>query len=338
VVLVLLVRSGLVTGSREYYFPEPPPADELLQAFVKQYYAPGRPLPDEILLPQDIPDRRLLAELLSEQKGGAVRLLAPAKGDKARLLTLAGDNARAALERRRPTRSPAEALADLKAWLRLPQALHRLEGVDISTLQGSQSVGALVAFAEGEPDKSGYRRFRIRGVAGQDDYAMLAEVVKRHYGKPGQVLPDLLVVDGGRGQLAAVLEALKDAGVEPFPMAALAKETEQAGRRVRDRVFLPGRKNPLFLPANSPGLLLLMRLRDEAHRFAVSYHRRRARKELLTSELREIPGIGPMRLKRLLQHFPNLEAIKAAPVEELAGLPGFNRKVAEALRERLSKK
>jgi len=336
VVLVLLVRAGLVTGSREYYFPEPPAPEELLPGFVKQYYVAGRPLPDEILLPRDIPDRRLLAEVLSEQKGGPVRLMAASRGERGRLLTLAGDNARAAWERRRPARSPEEALADLKARLRLPGEPHRLECVDISTLQGSQSVGALASFTGGEPDKSGYRRFRIKGVAGQDDYAMLAEVVKRHYGKPDHARPDLLVVDGGRGQLAAVLEALKEAGVENFPVAALAKETEQAGRRVRDRVFLPGRKNPFFLPANSPGLLLLMRLRDEAHRFAIGYHQKRARKELLTSELRQIPGMGPVRLKRLLQHFPNLEAIKVATVEELASLPGFNYGVAEKLKEFMS--
>ncbi|MBM4294794.1 MAG: excinuclease ABC subunit UvrC [Deltaproteobacteria bacterium] len=336
-VLVLLVRAGLVTGSREYYFPEAPPAEELLQGFVKQYYSEGRPLPDEILLPRDIPDRRLLAEVLSEQKGGPVHLAAASRGERGRLLTLAGDNARAAWERRRPARSPEEALTDLKARLRLPETPHRLECVDISTLQGSQSVGSLVSFTDGEPDKSGYRRFRIQGVAGQDDFAMLAEVARRHYGKPGQARPDLLVVDGGRGQLAAALEALKEAGGEPFPVAALAKEVEKAGQRVRDRVFLPGRKNPLFLPANSPGLLLLMRLRDEAHRFAISYHRKRARQELLTSELRQIPGMGPVRLKRLLQHFPNLEALKNATVEEMAAVPGFSRKVAEALKERLAK-
>jgi excinuclease ABC subunit C len=333
VVLALLVRAGLVTGSREYYFPEPPAPDELLPGFVKQYYVEGRPVADEILLPGDIADRRLLAEVLSEQKGGPVRLMAASRGERGRLLALAGDNARAAWERRRPARSPEEALADLKTRLRLPGEAHRLEGVDISTLQGSQSVGGLVRFIDGEPDKSGYRRFRIKGVAGQDDYAMLAEVVRRHYGKPGQARPDLLVVDGGRGQLAAVLEALKDAGAATFPVVALAKETEQAGQRVRDRVFLPGRKNPRFLPPNSPGLLLLLRLRDEAHRFAISYHRKRARKELLTSELRQIPGIGPVRLKRLLQHFPNLEVLKSATLEDLSAVPGFNRGVAEKLKE-----
>jgi excinuclease ABC subunit C len=336
-VLVLLVRSGLVTGSREYYFSDAPPADELLPGFLKQYYTEGRPLPDEILLPHDIPDRRLLAEVLSDQKGAPVRLTAAFRGERGRLLALAGENARAAWQRRRPVRSPEEALADLKARLRLPAEPHRLECVDISTMQGGQSVGAVVSFTDGGPDKSRYRRFRIKGVAGQDDFAMLAEVVRRRYGKPSQARPDLLVVDGGRGQLTAVLEALKEAGAAPFPVAALAKETEQAGQRVRDRVFLPGRKNPLFLPPNSPGLLLLMRLRDEAHRFAISYHRQRARKELLTSELRQVPGIGPVRFKRLLLHYANLDAMKAAPVEELAGLPGFNRKAAEALKEWLAK-
>ncbi|MDP3227213.1 MAG: helix-hairpin-helix domain-containing protein, partial [Acidovorax sp.] len=332
-ILVLLVRGGLVSGSRQYYFPEPLPGGDLLGAFVKQYYGEGRPLPEEILLPRDLPDRRVLTEVLSDQKGSPVRLWVAPGGDRARLLALAGENARAALARQK-TRPPGEALMDLKARLNLTKIPARLECLDISTLQGNQAVGAVVAFHEGAPDKSRYRRFRIRQVVGQDDYAMLQEVVRRHYGRPEQVLPDLLVVDGGRGQLNVVLQTLKEMGLTKMPVVAVAKAGVAAdGRPVRDRLFLPGRKNPRFLPPSAPGWLLLLRLRDEAHRFAITYHRKRARKDLLESGLSQVPGIGPVRLKRLFQHYPNLEAIKEAPLEELAAIPGFNEKAAQAVKD-----
>jgi excinuclease ABC subunit C len=332
-IMVLVVRGGLVTGSREYFFPELPADEDLLGAFVKQYYAEGRPLPDEMLLPQEIEDRRLLEALLSEEKGAPLRLLVPQAGERLRLLDLAAENARAALKRRRTPPEPVAALHDLRERLSLPQPPGRLECLDISTLQGEQPVGSLVAFVNGAPDKSGYRRFRIKGVAGQDDYAMLREVTLRHYGKEGQIRPDLLVVDGGRGQLNVVLEALKEVGLSDLTVVGLAKAGMQQGREVRDRLFLPGRKNPLFLPANSPGWLLLLRLRDEAHRFAITYHRKLARKELVESVLDRIPGIGPVRRKRLLQHFPNVEAIKKATLDELEAVPGINQKVAESLRD-----
>ncbi|HEX9882594.1 MAG TPA: helix-hairpin-helix domain-containing protein, partial [Desulfobaccales bacterium] len=334
-ILVLLVRGGLVTGSREYHFPEPPPESDLVGAFVKQYYSQGRPLPDEMLLHREIPDRRLLEALLSEEKGAPVLLKAAPGGERGRLLALAGENARAALTRRLavPAAKPGAALLDLQERLHLAQAPGRIQCLDISALQGEQPVGALVAFVHGSPDKSGYRRFRIRGVAGQDDYAMLREVVQRHYRKEGQGLPDLLVVDGGRGQLNVVTQTLQEMGLGKIPVVALAKAAVQAGRPVRDRLFLPGRKNPLFLPANAPGWLLLLRIRDEAHRFAVTYHRKRARKEMLESILNQAPGIGPVRRQRLFQKFPNLDALKSASVEDIADLPGFTRKAAVRLQE-----
>jgi len=348
-VLVLMVRGGLVTGSREYYFPDSLPESELLGGFLKQYYTEERPLPDEILLPCDLPERRLLQEVFREQKGAAVRLLAGKKGEetpalpqktnhRTRLLRLAEENAWAAWERRQTKLEPGDALRDLQARLHLAQIPERLECLDISTLQGSQAVGALVAFTNGVPDKSGYRRFRIREVAGQDDYAMLREVVRRHYGKEGQTLPDLLVVDGGQGQLNVVLQALKEIGAPSFPVVGLAKAAIQDGREVRDRLFFPGRKNPRFLPANAPGWMLLLRLRDETHRFAITYHRGRARKEMVASVLDGIPGIGPKRRQRLFQKYPDLEALKQASVEELAAMPGFTRKAAAELKERLTEK
>jgi excinuclease ABC subunit C len=336
-IAVLLVRSGLVSGSREYFFPEPPPGGDLLGDFLKQYYTEGRPRPDEVLLPAEVPDRRVLEALLSEEKGSKVRLIVAPGNDRARLLALAADNARAALARRqRPAPEPGEALLDLKMRLKLDRPPARLECLDISTLQGGHSVGALVAFTDGVPDKSRYRRFKIREVVGQDDYAMLREVVERHYGKAGRELPDLLVVDGGRGQLGVVVQTLKELALTKIPVVGLAKAAEQAGRPVRDRLFLPGRKNPLFPPANAPGWLLLLKLRDETHRFAITYHRKRARKELLASALQKAPGIGPVRRRRLLSHFPSLEAIKAATVAELAAVPGFGKSAAEKLKDWLA--
>jgi excinuclease ABC subunit C len=335
-ITVLLVRAGLVTGSREFFVKELPVDGDLLGAFLKQYYTEGRPLPDEMLLPAEVPDRRLLEVLFSDEKGGKVRLLVTPGGDRARLLAAAAGNARDALRRRRTPQDPGAALADLQARLQLQNLPARLECLDISTLQGGQSVGALTAFTDGAPDKSRYRRFKIREVEGQDDYAMLREVVRRHYGKAGQVIPDLLVVDGGRGQLNVVTQALMELDLMKIPVVGLAKATEKGGRPVRDRLFLPGRKNPLLPPANAPGWLLLLRLRDETHRFAITYHRQRARKELLTSTLDQAPGIGPVRKRRLLEHFPNLDAIKTATAEEIAAVPGFNQKVAEGLQKWLS--
>lgn len=354
-VLVFLVRAGLVTGSQEYYFQEIPAGGDLLGDFLKQYYAEGRPLPDEILVPWDIADRKVLAEVLSEQRGKPVRLvvdkgagdqeqllpnggagsasLRKSQSERSRLLALAQENARMALKRRQSLPQAADPLADLQERLSLPRIPNRLECLDISTMQGGQPVGSLVAFAGSQPDKAGYRRFRIRGVAGQDDYAMLQEVVRRHYGKEGRILPDLLVVDGGKGQLAAVLEALQDLGLADLPVVGLAKSAPQAdGREVPDRLFLPGRKNPKILPASSPGWLLLLRLRDEAHRFAVTYHRRRARQELVSSALAQVPGLGPRRQQLLLQHFAGLEDLKQAELEDLRVRGRLPLKVAQDLK------
>jgi len=354
-VLMLLVRGGLVSGSREYFFPEIPPGGDLLGDFLKQYYAEGRPLPDEVLLPHAIPDRKVLAEVLSDQKGKPVRLVTvkgggggqgsktPAPGpplkslsDRGRLLALAQENARAALRRRQEMPRAGDPLVDLQERLKLPRLPQRLECLDISTLQGEQPVGALVAFSEGRPDKSGYRRFRIREVVGQDDYAMLREVVTRHYGKDGVDLPDLLVVDGGKGQLGVVQEALKDLGLTELSVVGLAKAGRQTRREIPDRLFLPGRKNPKVLPASSPGWLLLLRLRDEAHRFAITYHRRRARKELVASALGQVAGIGPVRQKRLLLQYASLADLKNASLEELMTVGRLPGKVAQGLKDWLT--
>jgi excinuclease ABC subunit C len=355
-VTVFLVRAGMVTGNQEYYFSNIPAGGDLLGDFLKQYYVESRPLPEEILLPWDTPDRKVLAGVLSEQKGKPVRLVVGKNGnfgkgttgpehslpkslsERGRLLALAQENAWAALRRRQALPRGGDPLEDLKERLNLPGLPQRLECLDISTLQGGQPVGALVAFEGGRPDKSGYRRFRIRQVARQDDYAMLREVVQRHYGKEGQTLPDLLVVDGGKGQLGVVQKTLKELGLADLPVVGLAKAGQAAGgREVPDRLFLPGRKNPKKFPSSSPGWLLLLKLRDEAHRFAISYHRRRARKELVTSVLRQVPGLGPVRQKLLLQHYAGLEDMQAAEVDELRSVGRLPERVARDLKELLAR-
>ncbi|MBW1917752.1 MAG: excinuclease ABC subunit UvrC [Deltaproteobacteria bacterium] len=333
-VLLLFVRGGMVTGSLTYDFTQPGTDDaQLLEAFLKQYYTPGRPVPEEILLPLPLKDQQVLGKLLREQQRSPIRILAARKGHRSRLLSLAADNARAALKARLEAGVRANPLVELQQRLQLPRLPQRLEGLDISTLQGSQPVGALVTFRDGQPDKSGYRRFRIRQVEGQNDFAMLAEVVHRHYGRAGQQLPDLLVIDGGRGQLAVVVKTLEDLGLAAeIPVVGLAKAgISPSGKVVRDRLYLPGRKNPLFLPPGSPGQLLLMHLRDEAHRFAISYHRQQSRQEALRSALSQIPGIGPQRQKSLLSRFSDLTALQQASLDELLAVPGLTRPAAQAL-------
>ncbi|MFP3866723.1 MAG: excinuclease ABC subunit UvrC [Desulfobacteraceae bacterium] len=333
-VLLLFVRGGMVTGSLPYDFPQSDTDDaELLESFLKQYYTPGRPIPEEILLPFPLKDQQVLGKLLREQKRSPVRLLAARQGPRSRLLNLAADNARAALKARLEAGVKAEPLAELQQRLQLPRLPQLLQALDISTLRGSQPVGALVTFRDGQPDKSGYRRFRIRQVKGQNDFAMLAEVVHRYYGRGGQQLPDLLVIDGGRGQLAVVVQALEDLGLaDQIPVIGLAKAgVSPSGKAIRDRLYLPGRKNPLFLPPGSSGLLLLMHLRDEAHRFAVSYHRRQSRREALRSTLSQIPGIGPRRQRNLLSRFADLAALQQASLEDLLAVPGLTRPAAQAL-------
>ena len=336
-IAVLLVRAGLVTGSREYFFPELPPDGDLLGAFLKQYYTEGRPLPDEMLLPEDVPDRRLLEALFSDEKGAKVALLVAPGGERARLLALAADNARAALNAAGRPRSPGRPLQDLQARLNLPNLPARLECLDISTLQGEQPVGALAAFTDGVPDKSRYRRFKIKEVAGQDDYAMLREVVRRHYGKAGQELPDLLVVDGGRGQLNVVLQTLKEMALTKIPVVGLAK-ADGAGRPPHPRPPLsagpqesppaPGQRPGLAPAPPAPG-------RNPPLRHHLPPQTGRD-KSCWPQPYKKPRGSGRCGVGSSLTHFPNLDAVKSATPAEIAALPGFNQKVAENLKDWLA--
>lgn len=333
-VLVLAVRGGRVTGSLPYYFAQAYDDDtDLLESFLRQYYSPDRFVPEEIILPQALAGQEAFLELLAEQRGGPVQLLTPRQGARRHLLQMAADNAQAALQRQLSLGPQQDPLAELQERLQLPAPPRRLACLDISNLQGQEPVGSMAVFRDGRPDKAAYRRFLIKEVEGPNDPAMLAEVIRRQFGKPENEVPDLLVVDGGLAQVAAASAALQELGLnDRLPVIGLAKAgTLTGGRTVRDRLYLPGRKNPLFLPANSPGLLLLMHLRDEAHRLAVGFHRKKARQASMDSILHHIPGLGPQRRRRLWRHFPDIKALKQASVPELCQTAKIPRAVAERL-------
>jgi excinuclease ABC subunit C len=247
---------------------------------------------------------------------------------------MVAENARQGLEQLQIKESPEKlsaALMELQEVLQLPRLPQRIECYDISNIQGTLAVGSMVVFEKGRPKTAHYRRFRIKTVCGADDYAMLKEVLRRRFKRVTEgtwaVLPDLVLIDGGRGQLNAALEAMGETGTSSVPVASLAKEQEE--------VFLPDSPLPIQLPRSSPALQLLQRLRDEAHRFAINYYQRLHRGRSLGSVLDEVPGIGPRRKRALLRKFGSLVAIKEASVEELAALPGMSRRLAERIKGNL---
>ncbi len=350
-VQMLLVRGGMLLSDQHFVVrvAEGQSAAEILSAFVKQRYSSGVPVPKIVLLPVELEDADLIAEWLSEKRGEPVAVRTAASGVLRDLLDIAERNAKQAL-REELFRDEQEKLArefalrSLQSHLNLPSLPHRIECYDISTTMGVETVGSMVVFVDGKPEKSEYRKFRIKGAwvldetTGKpqpDDYAAMREVLTRrfrHYldGDPKfSQLPDLLLVDGGKGQLSVALEVLREFKLN-LPSAALAKEHEL--------LYVPHLEAPIALPFNSPALHLLQRIRDEAHRFALKYHRKRRTQKALRTILDEVPGIGPVRKKALLQHFGSLEALIKASVDELAKVPHMTRKVAKALWEFLHQK
>jgi excinuclease ABC subunit C len=339
---VLVVRSGNLLGRRPYYLPEALGTDaEVVTAFLQQYYRGDRIVPPEVLVGVDPGDeaRGLLEEWLGERRGRRVTIRHPRRGEKAALVRMAADNAGELLAERRRTKVGYDAaLEELQRRLQLPRPPRRVECYDISNVQGRQAVGSLVTFLDGFAHKVGYRRFAIRTVAGSDDYAMLYEVLGRRLKRRGDgwELPDLMVIDGGKGQLGMAERALADAGVEGVALAGLAKARALPGRGAEvehspERVFLPGRKNPVVLAPNAPGLFLLQRIRDEAHRFAVEYHRKRRSRATLHTALSEIPGVGEKRRRLLLRRFGSVKRVGAASVEELAAVRGISPALAAVI-------
>ncbi len=381
VIQVLSMRGGKLLDSRSHPFSgQEFPGDELLSSFLSLYYERIDP-PDEVLLPIEPSNVDALAEVLSERRGRKVRLLVPQRGAKADLLDVANRNA---VQSFRGWREEGVKRSDALASLTRALSLHReprwMECFDISTFQGSMAVGSGVSMRDGEPDRAGYRRYRVKGVAGQDDFAMLHEVITRRLRRAlaEEAVPDLLVIDGGKGQLSAAMAAARDLGLATRPdpgnpglpfvqMVGLAKSrtldatalsttrvvsrrsarstglaeaAERAGKgfvaeaaRTPERVFLPGRKDPVVLRQNSAELYLLVRLRDEAHRFAIEFHRKLRRAMTLRSGLDEIPGIGALRRKALLRHFGSLRRVREATLEEIARVEGVGEAQARAVWE-----
>ena len=338
-VLLLHMRGGKVIGSRNFSLTWELDDAEGVTSFLHEYYGRDVYIPAELLLPLQLPEVEPFAELLSEKRGKKVIVAWPRRGVKSDLVKLAMKNAMtSAMEKHKAQAGQEAVLRELQEKLHLPLLPRRIECYDISNIQGRHAVGSRVVFNDGRADKAGYRRYRIRSVAQADDFAMMREVLSRRFA-PGKEdgRPDLIVVDGGIGQLNILTGVLRELDVEGVAAAALAKSrvekgmTEEEIERSAERVFLPGRKNPVVLRQNSAPLLLLARIRDEAHRFAITYHKKLRGRETLTSTLAEIPGVGEKRIKALLRHFGSLQRLRKAAPEEIAAVKGITGKVAGAV-------
>lgn len=356
-VQVFFIRRGKLIGRESFVLEgvDSHQNGELIAAFVQQFYDEAAFVPPSILLPKDLDERLIIEQWLrSKRNGGKVMLRVPKRGPKRALVQMATENAAATLtslqaQWQADTNRLTEALTQLQEALALPDPPGRIECFDISTLQGTHTVGSMVVFARGTPAKSDYRRFTVKGKGAHgepDDYAAMREVLRRRFRRavedalpdPGQKarpssaawrrLPNLLIVDGGKGQLGVAMEVLAEFGLtEVAPVAGLAKQ--------REELFLPGRAEGILLAPGSQGLFLVQRIRDEAHRFAITFHRQKRSQAAVASQLDAVPGIGPARRKALLKHFGSLEAIRQASVEELANVPGMTLAAAQSVREGL---
>jgi excinuclease ABC subunit C len=353
-VQVFFIRSGKLIG-REYFILEGTSDEKtsaILSQFIGQYYDEASFVPKELLLPEDVEEAHIIQQWLRQKRGGEkVELKVPQRGSQRELVQMASENAMETLRALKTqwatdTHKQSEALAELQKALGLPQPPNRIECYDISNIQGTAAVGSMVVFEQGIPSKKHYRRFNIKTVEGADDFASMQEVLMRRFKRwqaaeelkkePGahsdlsfSLLPDLLIVDGGKGQLGRAVLVLKEFGLlEKVPAVGLAKEEEA--------LFQPGKEKPLMLPRHSQGLYLLQRIRDEAHRFAITAHRNLRSKKGIASQLDSINGIGPARRKALIKKFGSVEKIRQVSVEELRELPGVTEEIARRIKENLA--
>ena len=321
----------LLDGTRD---EEP---SQIMTSFIKQYYASASSIPRLILLQYPIEEIEFVTKWLTNQRGAPVKLHVPRQGAKKQLMAMVVENARQGLALYQAKQSTiiksALTLEELKDRLGLPKIPMRIEGYDISNIRGNLAVGSMVVFDKGQPKPANYRRFRIKSVAGIDDYAMIQEVLRRRFQRSlsaddkWATTPDLILIDGGKGHLNAALEVMKKLGLNSIPAASLAKEKEE--------VFIVGKTESLDIPQTSAALYLLQRIRDEAHRFALGYHKKLRQKEGIASVLDSIPGIGPKRKKALLKKFDSVRGIKDASIDELSGAAGITTKLAEQVKEYL---
>lgn len=326
-VLVLFIRRGRLSDSRDYRFHgRDASSSEVLEAFLKQHYHRSQFIPRRILISEPVEDMSAISAWLSELAGRKVVIEHPLKGEKKHLTEMAVHNAKDLLSRTFAQQGE-DLLEKARHLLQLRRLPRRVEGLDISNMQGGDAVGALVTFVDGLPQNAGYRSYRITGVEGIDDYGMMAEMVSRRLGRGD--LPDLFVVDGGRGHLRAVKRVLDEAGFsDRTDVVSIAKEHERGSG---EKIYIPGRKNPVGFKENDPVLMLLMRIRDEAHRRAVLHHRKLRGRGLTASDLDRIPGMGPERKKLLLRQFGNTRRIAEATVEELQRVRGVGPVLAKEI-------
>ena len=337
VACVLLVRDGILTATDTYHLAAHEEMDALLGSFLGQYYGPRRTPPPEVLLPRECTDPELHREILEDLRGAAVTLRVPERGEGIRLLRLAEENAQLSAKKTRKEDEDRQALLEeLQRRLGLRNLPQTIECYDISHLGGEQVVGSGVCFVQGRADKRLYRHYRLKEVQRNDDFAALEEVIRRRL-KRGQTendLPDLMIIDGGRPQLRRVMDVFRELAVDSVEVVGLAKARANAqtteGRH--ERIVFPDREAPLVLERSGPVVHLLQRIRDEAHRFAISYSRRLRGKEKVGSVLELVPGIGRRRARLLLNHFGSLAHVKAATEEELAAVKGVTKDVATAIR------
>jgi excinuclease ABC subunit C len=348
VVQVLFIRGTKMIGADNFPLDgSKGEADaEVVNGFVKQFYESSTYVPRTVLLPVEVPEKSEIEEWLSERRGSRVSLLTPKRGARRRLTVMATDNAREALEVTRlkwltDKGKTQQALEELQEELDLPAPPQRIECYDISDIMGAHPVGSMVVFIDGRPRSAEYRRFRIKTVEGANDVAMMAEVLRRRFKRAAQAveekaagenegwaaLPDLLIVDGGKAQLNVALDVLREAGVPFVPAAGLAKQQEE--------LYVKDLAEPIVLPRTSQALYLVQRIRDEAHRFAVTYHRSVRQKAGTRSALDSIPGIGPKRKRALLRKFGSVREIREASVDDIAATVGFTRSLADRVKEHL---
>ena len=326
-VVILFIRKGYLLGSRDYLFRNKGvSSSEIMEAFLKQYYAQESFIPKHIFISESVEDLPPLSDWISDLAGKKVSVHHPIKGEKRRLVRMAVTNAENLLSTRTEIQKD-DLMVLAKSVLRLKKLPRAMEGLDISTLRGDQAVGTVVSFLGGLPYKSGYRNYKIKGIEGIDDYGMMSEVVSRRLSKGHP--PDLFLVDGGKGHLLAVKKAMRNfPGLELPDVVAIAKADDRK-RSKTDKIYIFGRKNPLSLKSEHPVLLLLMRIRDEAHRRAITYHRKLRGKRIRESELDQIPGIGPKKRRLLLVHFGDVIGVAEAKFEDLVLVPGISNSLAK---------
>lgn len=333
---VFFVREGKLVEREPFILSNTKGAErkEILTAFVKQFYNNTNFIPKEIIIEEEIDDKITIQEWLYGKKGSKVYISIPKRGEKKKLAEMVAENARIYLEQienkdELEKLKNMQALEELQKYLGLKDIPHRIEAFDISNTQGTESVASMVVFEEGQPKKEDYRKFKIKTVEGPNDFESMREVIFRRFKRAilgdekFNNLPDLLLIDGGKGQLRYAREALRELGLESIFTIGLAKEFEH--------IFVEGKEEPIVLPEDSEALYLVQRVRDEAHRFAITFHRSLRSKRNLKSALDDIPGIGKARRLALFKTFGSLEGIRQASVEELAGAPGMNKKAAQAV-------